>query len=85
VTLLVEAPPGYEPERRYILDVVLRDWLGLDWELRTADRRDVRMALAEDPDGASVTLPDALFATPPGEFGRCSATPAAIPTTPSTS
>jgi hypothetical protein len=68
VTLLVEAPPGYEPERRYILDVVLRDWLGLDWELRTADRRDVRMALAEDPDGASVTLPDALFATPPGEW-----------------
>jgi len=38
VTLLVEAPPGYEPERRYILDVVLADWLGLEWELRAAER-----------------------------------------------
>jgi hypothetical protein len=68
VTLLVEAPPGYEPERRYILDVVLKDWLGLDWELRVADRRDVRIALAEDPDGAAVTVPDILFATPPDDW-----------------
>jgi peptidoglycan/xylan/chitin deacetylase (PgdA/CDA1 family) len=68
VTLLVEAPPGYETERRYILDVVLADWLGLSWELRTADRRDVRIVAAEEPDGASVTLPDVLFATPPDEW-----------------
>jgi hypothetical protein len=64
VTLLVEAPSGYEPERRYILDVVLGDWLGLDWELRTGDRRDVRLALAEEPDGRCVLVPDVLFATP---------------------
>jgi Family of unknown function (DUF7033) len=68
VTLLVEAPPGYEPERRYILDVVLADWLGLEWELRTAERGDVRIALAEDPDGADVTLPEGLFATPSDEW-----------------
>jgi hypothetical protein len=68
VTLLVEAPPGYEPERRYILDVVLADWLGLEWELRTAERGDVRIALAEDPDGADVTLPEVLFATPPHQW-----------------
>jgi peptidoglycan/xylan/chitin deacetylase (PgdA/CDA1 family) len=75
VTLLVEAPPGYEPERRYILDVVLRDWLGLGYELRLADRRDVRIALAEDPDGAAVTLPDVLFATPPDDWLTESALP----------
>jgi hypothetical protein len=68
VTLLVEAPPGYEPERRYILDVVLGDWLGLPYQLRTADRRDVRIALAEDPASAEVTLPEVLFATPPDEW-----------------
>jgi hypothetical protein len=68
VTLLVEAPPGYEPERRYILDVVLTDWLGLEWELRTSVRSDVRIALAEDPAGASLTLPDVLFATPPDQW-----------------
>jgi hypothetical protein len=68
VTLLIEAPPGYEPERRYILDVVLADWLGLEFEQRTADRGDVRIALAEDPDAAAVTLPDVLFATPPDDW-----------------
>jgi hypothetical protein len=63
VTILVEAPAGYEPERRYILEVVLSDWLGLDWQLRSADRGDVRIALAEEPDGRGVVLPDVLFAT----------------------
>jgi peptidoglycan/xylan/chitin deacetylase (PgdA/CDA1 family) len=64
VTLLVEAPGGYEPERRYILDVILGDRLGLDWTLRTADRADVRISRADDPAGACVLVPDVLFATP---------------------
>jgi hypothetical protein len=63
VTLLVEAPAAYEAERRYILEVVLGDWLGLDWELRTAQRDDVRIASADAPDGPSVLVPDVLFAT----------------------
>jgi uncharacterized protein DUF7033 len=63
MTLLVEAPAGYEPERRYILDVVLRDWLGLDWELRGADRDDVRITLAGEPGERCVLVPDVLFAT----------------------
>jgi hypothetical protein len=68
VTLVVEAPPGYEPERRYILDVVLADWLGLAYELRTTERDDVRIALAAEPDGAAVAVPDVLFATPEDEW-----------------
>jgi hypothetical protein len=64
MTVLVEAPPGYEAERRYILEVVLSDWLGLEWQFRQADRRDVRIALAEEPDDGCVVLPDVLFATP---------------------
>jgi hypothetical protein len=75
VTLLVEAPAGYEPERRYILEVVLSDWLGLEWTLRQGDRGDVRIALAEDPDGACVVLPDVLFATPAADW----LTPASMP------
>jgi hypothetical protein len=75
VTLVVEAPPGYEPERRYILDVVLSDWLGLAWTLRQGDRVDVRIALAEDPDGRDVVLPDVLFATAPEDW----LTPASLP------
>jgi hypothetical protein len=64
VTLLVETPPGYDAERRYILGVVLGDRLGFDWTVRTAERADVRIALAEEADGASVRIPDVLFATP---------------------
>ena len=64
VTLLVEAPPAYEPERRYVLDVVLGDWLGLDWRARGArslrrPHRPRRRARRR-----SVVLPDVLFATP---------------------
>lgn len=64
MTLLVEAPPAREPERRYILDVVLADWLGLDWRLDVQERRDVRIAVAGDASPRCVVLPDLLFATP---------------------
>ncbi|HEX7300624.1 MAG TPA: polysaccharide deacetylase family protein [Solirubrobacteraceae bacterium] len=75
MTLVVEVPSGYEPERRYILDVVLSDWLGLEWRLRQSALGDVRIALAEDPDGPAVVLPDVLFATPPDQW----LTPASLP------
>jgi hypothetical protein len=73
--LLVEVPTGREPERRYVLDVILADRLGLEWTLRTAERRDVRITRADDPGGASVTLPDGLFATPSADW----LTPASMP------
>lgn len=64
MTLLVEAPPVREPERRYILDVVLGEWLGLDWRIDVQERRDVRIALDGDAGQRCVVLPDLLFATP---------------------
>jgi hypothetical protein len=64
MTVVVEAPPGYEAERRYVLDVVVGRWLGLDWSLRLADRRDVRLTLRGAGDRMHVSLPDVLFATP---------------------
>ena len=45
MTLVIDAPASYEPERRYILDVVLTGWLGLDYELRLQDRTDVRLTV----------------------------------------
>jgi hypothetical protein len=70
MTLLVEAPAAHEPERRYVLDVVLRDRLGLDWELRTVDRTDVRIGVAGEAagDGRAVLVPDVLFATRPEDW-----------------
>ena len=61
MTLVVEAPAAYEPERRYVLDVVLGDWLGLDWRLEVTERSDVRITADGDE---FVVLPEVLFATP---------------------
>ncbi len=86
MTLCVESPAGYEAERRYILDVVLGDWLGLDWELRTTARRgDVRITLTGDgvdggggTPGRCVLVPDILFGTPEGDW----LSPRSLPATP---
>lgn len=61
--LLVDLPPGYEEERRYVLDVILVDMLGLTYVARPAGPGEVRLRLAEDPGGPHVVLPDGLFAT----------------------
>jgi hypothetical protein len=75
MVLVVRAPGGYPQERRYILGVVLGDWLGLDWSLVTHDGPDLRIGLAEDPDGAAVTMPDVLFSTAPDRWLTGSALP----------
>ncbi|MGD9528340.1 MAG: hypothetical protein AB7V44_16270, partial [Pseudonocardia sp.] len=62
--LSVAVPPGREPERRHVLDVVLSERLGLDWRLRTHDGPDVRITVGEAADGRAVVLPDVLLATP---------------------
>ena len=62
MTLLVDLPAGYEAERTYVLDVVLGDMLGVPYAARVADRRDVRIRLAEDDGHREVLLPDVLFA-----------------------
>jgi hypothetical protein len=77
--LVVEAPAAYEVERRYVLDVVLADWLGLDYRLETRPGREVRLRLDDgDEAGAAVVVPDVLFATPEREW----LTAAALPATP---
>ncbi len=68
MTLLVSAPSRYEPERRYILDVVLAEWLGLDYRLEFALGSSVVIRLAGDPDSLEMTLPDILFATPSADW-----------------
>ena len=75
MTLVVDAPDRYEAERRYILDVVLSDWLGLDWRLNVEPRADVRIRLDGAAPGPAVVLPDVLFATPAEEWLRPSSLP----------
>jgi hypothetical protein len=78
-TLLIDAPPGREPERRYIFDVVLSDWLGLDWRLHLEDRADVRIRLDGEGPGRCVLLPDVLFGTAPDEWLTTASLPRSPP------
>ena len=66
--LLVEMPGGREEERRYVLDLLLTEWLGFNYDLtpRGAPRTTIR--LASDPQGRSLTLPDVLFSTLAGDW-----------------
>jgi hypothetical protein len=75
MTLEVEAPGRYEPERRYILDVMLGERLGLDWRLQLRERPDVRIAVEGDP-ARCVLVPDLLFATPQSDWLSRAALPA---------
>ena len=62
---VVETPLGYGAERRYILDVVLSSWFGLEWSLVQEDRADVRISVRGGSDDRCLVLPDVLFATAP--------------------
>ena len=64
MTLIVEAPSGYPDERRYVIDVVLREWLGIDYSLRlTGVPGLVVIRAAHETRHRQLTLPDVLFAT----------------------
>lgn len=63
--LLVRHPPSRPAERAYALDMVLSEWLGLEYEGRSEERADVLVTAANDPEGPGLNLPDVLFATPP--------------------
>jgi hypothetical protein len=60
-SLVVTHPPGREAERPYVCDVVLRDWLGLEYATQCGERRDTRITVAGDPGGRALHLPDVFF------------------------
>jgi hypothetical protein len=78
MTLVVEAPAPREPERRYVMDVVLADRLGLAWRFQASERRDVRITLDGDTSGTCVLLPDVLLAVPDERW----LAPASLPASP---
>jgi hypothetical protein len=71
---VVRIPPRYEAERRYVLGVVLGDWLGLEWRAEVHGLADVHIGLAGD-DERRVTVPDVLFATDEARWLTTSALP----------
>jgi peptidoglycan/xylan/chitin deacetylase (PgdA/CDA1 family) len=62
--LLVRAPVSRTAERRYVLDVVLSEWLGFEYRLEPIDGSLVQMQLIDDSSRSTLTLPDVFLATP---------------------
>ena len=61
---VVRAPGGRGPERRYALDLVLGEWLGLRYELEAGPESQLSIQLAGDPSDRTLVIPDILLATP---------------------
>lgn len=66
--IVVRAPATRAPERHYVLDQVLGEWLGLRYELRPWAKPLVSLERAGGADGRKITLPDTLFSTPPEDW-----------------
>jgi len=66
--LLIEHPNTYLPERAYALEVLLGQFLGLEWEAQASARSDTRITLRGSSDSCSLTIADGLFATPEGRW-----------------
>jgi hypothetical protein len=62
--LLVRHPRTYPVERAYVLDVVLREFMGLEWEARAEERADAQITVPRASDDARIVIADCLFATP---------------------
>jgi hypothetical protein len=77
MTLIVDAPSTYASERRYALDVLIGDWLGLEWKLRCRPGTEVEITL-QGAGAESVILPDVLFGTDEHEW----LTPRSLPLQP---
>ncbi len=61
--MLVRAPEQRVPERRYILDLILGEWLGLEYSLEPGAGKAVTLELAGDPRGRQLSIPDTLLGT----------------------
>lgn len=60
---IVRVPGSREPERAYIIGLVLGSWLGLDHDVQPHDGTDVELLLAGEPDGWRLRVPDLVLAT----------------------
>lgn len=74
MTILVETPDTRSPERDYILDVLLGEFLGLDWSRQPSERHDVRISLPGSD--TELLLPDVLLACPAEQWLQPASMPA---------
>ena len=64
-SVLIEHPDTYVPERRYIFDVIFRQFLGMNVHMQmNASLDDVHIRLTDDPDSRTLIIRDDLFRLP---------------------
>lgn len=66
--LIVNVPPSRIAERRYLLDVVLREWLGIDYELVPVEGESVVIGIADAAGSPVLTLADVVLASSPDDW-----------------
>ncbi len=75
--IIVECPVNRPSARRYALDLILKERLGLKWKWRPSTRRAYRISVAGVP-GRSLRLPDRLLSVSDQDWLQ----PASLPRTP---
>jgi peptidoglycan/xylan/chitin deacetylase (PgdA/CDA1 family) len=73
--LYISHPPTYLPERRYIFGVLLREFLGLDYQAGTWASQEVCLTWQDASGNKRLTLPDTLFQTPKTDWLTTNALP----------
>ncbi len=66
--LVVRHPPTRCAERKYIMDLILRDFLGLDYESQVVAQHDTVITTEGESDSRSLVLRDILLQVPEAEW-----------------
>lgn len=67
-TLVVWHPDTYLPERYYVMDTLLHEFLGLEYEAHAAPQRNTSITVSGDSQRKCLTLEDVLFQVPDDEW-----------------
>ena len=66
MTIIIESPYTRANERGYILNVVLGEFLGLNWQRLPANRHDMRITMNGHP--GEIRMPDVFLSMPDGKW-----------------
>lgn len=66
--LVIWHPGTHLSERHYVMDILLREFLGLQYEAHVAPQRNMSITVSGDPQRKYLTLEDTLFQVPDDEW-----------------
>ncbi len=66
--LKVKTPESYLDERRYILDLIFKHWLGIEYEHEVGTQKFTLISMNGDQNSMGLCLPDIFFQTPIGDW-----------------